>query len=76
MVTTAGKKRDIQSQLSMLIRHIAGGQTTIGNARGGGDNAASGPGTATATTASTFDATNVTSLTTKTFDEAKWQNKQ
>ena len=50
---------------------IAGGETaTIGNARGGGDNATSGPGTATATTASTFDATNVTlDSATKTFDE-------
>lgn len=50
---------------------IVGGETaTIGNARGGGDNATSGPGTAAATTASTFDATNVTlDSTTKTFDE-------
>ena len=50
---------------------ITGGETaTIGNARGGGDNATSGPGTAAATTASTFDATNVTlDSTTKTFDE-------
>ena len=50
---------------------ITGGETaTIGNARGGGDNATSGPGTATATTASTFDATNVTlDSATKTFDE-------
>ena len=50
---------------------IAGGETaTIGNARGGGDNATSGPGTAAATTASTFDATNVTlDSATKTFDE-------
>ena len=50
---------------------IVGGETaTIGNARGGGDNATSGPGTAAATTASTFDATNVTlDSATKTFDE-------
>jgi hypothetical protein len=50
---------------------ITGGETaTIGNARGGGDNATSGPGTAAATTASTFDATNVTlDSATKTFDE-------
>jgi len=50
---------------------ITGGETaTIGNARGGGDNATSGPGTGTATTASTFDATNVTlDSATKTFDE-------
>ena len=50
---------------------IVGGETaTIGNARGGGDNATSGPGTAAATTASTFDATNVTlDSTTKTFDQ-------
>ena len=50
---------------------ITGGETaTIGNARGGGDNATSGPGTATPSTASTFDATNVTlASTTKTFDE-------
>ena len=50
---------------------ITGGETaTIGNTRGGGDNATSGPGTAAATTASTFDATNVTlDSATKTFDE-------
>jgi len=50
---------------------ITGGETaTIGNARGGGDNATSGPGTATPSTASTFDATNVTlDSATKTFDE-------
>ena len=50
---------------------ITGGETaTIGNARGGGNHATAGPGTATATTASTFDATNVTlDSATKTFDE-------
>tara|TARA_R100000654_G_scaffold46894_1_gene73087 strand:- start:1542 stop:2120 length:579 start_codon:yes stop_codon:yes gene_type:complete len=50
---------------------ITGGETaTVGGTRGGGDNATVGPGTATATTASTFDATNVTlDSATKTFDE-------
>jgi len=50
---------------------ITGGETaTIGNARGGGNNATVGPGTASSTTASTFDATNVTlDSATKTFDE-------
>tara|TARA_B100000282_G_scaffold8920_1_gene6338 strand:+ start:746 stop:1321 length:576 start_codon:yes stop_codon:yes gene_type:complete len=50
---------------------ITGGETaTVGGARGGGNHATVGPGTATATTASTFDATNVTlDSATKTFDE-------
>ena len=51
---------------------ITGGETaTVGSTRGGGDNATVGPATASpATTASTFDATNVTlDSATKTFDE-------
>ena len=53
---------------------ITGGETaTVGGTRGGGDNATVGPGTAAPTpptTASTFDATNVTlDSATKTFDE-------
>ena len=50
---------------------ITGGETaTVGGTRGGGDNATVGPGTAATTTASTFDATNVTlDSATKTFDE-------
>ena len=49
---------------------VSGETATIGNVRGGGENATAGPGTATAVTASTFDATNVTlDSATKTFDE-------
>ena len=49
---------------------ISSGTATVGNTRGGGDNATIGPGTAATTTASTFDATNVTlDSATKTFDE-------
>ena len=50
---------------------ITGGDTaTAGNTRGGGENATAGPGTATPTTASTFDETDVRlDSTNKTFDE-------
>ena len=50
---------------------VSGETATIGNVRGGGENATVGPGTAPVpTAASTFDATNVTlDSTTKTFDE-------
>ena len=50
---------------------ITGGGATLGNTRGGGNHATVGPGTATVTTASTFDATSVTlDSTSSTFDEA------
>ena len=46
------------------------GTASIGNVRGGGVNSTAAPGTAAATTASTFDSTGVTlDATNKTFDE-------
>ena len=49
---------------------VPGESATVGNTRGGGNHATAGSGTATPSTASTFDATNVTlDSATKTFDE-------
>lgn len=51
---------------------VTTGSATLGNTRGGGENATAGPGTATAPTASpTFDSTGTTlDSTSNTFDEA------
>ena len=47
------------------------GTASVGNSRGGGLNVTVAPGTASTTTASTFDLTSVTlDATNKTFDEA------
>ena len=50
---------------------VTGETATSGNQRGGGANVTAGPGTASATTASTFDSISVTfDSASKTFDEA------
>ena len=51
---------------------VTTGSATLGNTRGGGENATACPGTATAPTASpTFDSTGTTlDSTSNTFDEA------
>ena len=57
---------------------MLGESATVGNTRGGGNHATAGSGTATPSTASTFDATNVTpdSATKTSLPRAKWLNKQ
>tara|TARA_B100001287_G_C22652710_1_gene516050 strand:+ start:28 stop:612 length:585 start_codon:yes stop_codon:yes gene_type:complete len=69
---TTGYSITVVNEDSYTIIITNGESATIGNTRGGGNNATAGPGTASSppTTASTFDATNVTlDSTSKTFDE-------